>query len=309
MGNSASYYRGETKNGKRHGHGKLYYNRRRTKLAYDGEWSDGKMHGEGKMYYKNGKLKYHGQFVNGVANGQGITYSPDWKSVYEGEFKNDVRHGKGKWYLMDKLLYQGEFLSNYPHFTSEANFQVHIYIGSRKIVYEACLSLTTVKNEIQLTREIESLISLGIASIINASNISNQFKNGYPNFKLLSKYGVFKLYNKGLRYEGDMDIKVTTGSGYYYCPDGSGKYYQSNGLIEYEGQFQDGNMHGYGKIYENGNLEFEGQLSNGLPNGIGKRYYPNGNIKYHGNYINGEASAYGISYREDGTRRYEGEYK
>ena len=65
-------YKGNFKNGKRHGAGKEFYLVRYLNSGYscfrkifEGHYKNGKLHGKGKFYNKNGNVKFKGQFKNG----------------------------------------------------------------------------------------------------------------------------------------------------------------------------------------------------------------------------------------------------
>ena len=79
--------------------------------SYKGEWKDGKKHGQGKFTYGKGKGKgdeYVGEFKSGYRNGQGKYF---WSNgdKYEGEFKDDKPNGQGTYTWSDGRKYVGEF--------------------------------------------------------------------------------------------------------------------------------------------------------------------------------------------------------
>lgn len=65
-------YRGEMKDGKPHGHGRMEYYKitAKNKEKYIGQWHDGKRCGFGIMYFTNGD-KYEGEWVGGIYHGEG----------------------------------------------------------------------------------------------------------------------------------------------------------------------------------------------------------------------------------------------
>ncbi|CAG9333836.1 unnamed protein product [Blepharisma stoltei] len=125
-------YKGEVKNGKRHGFGKFIWN---NGSWYEGEWRNDLRDGEGitcfangniyegeyKLDKKNGKGKfiwadgsrchgdcYEGEFFDDAKNGFGVYYFSHG-FIYEGEFKNNLRNGKGKIIWADNDTYEGNF--------------------------------------------------------------------------------------------------------------------------------------------------------------------------------------------------------
>jgi antitoxin component YwqK of YwqJK toxin-antitoxin module len=75
--------------------------------------------------------------------------------------------------------------------------------------------------------------------------------------------------------------------------NGKGTEYYSNGKIQYEGDYVNGNREGKGKyIWEDGQY-FIGQWKNDLRNGKGILYYSNEKIKYEGDYVDDKKEGYG----------------
>jgi len=72
---------------KYHGNGIEYYEVGNIK-KYEGEFKDGKYHGHGRLYNSNKLLQYAGSFQNGLKHGRGILYN-DGEFVFEGNFLND----------------------------------------------------------------------------------------------------------------------------------------------------------------------------------------------------------------------------
>ena len=127
-------YKGEWKNGKRHGEGTfLYKDGSQYKgdwsldiksgageqiypdgTKYKGNWKNNKYHGMGEINYPD-KQAYIGEFLNGKVEGQGTMNYPGGE-VYVGRFKNGIRHGKGTFILaggfeMKDMWYQGKAAS------------------------------------------------------------------------------------------------------------------------------------------------------------------------------------------------------
>jgi hypothetical protein len=80
-------YKGETKNGLRHGKGEYTYPN--SFFQYEGEWRNGKKDGRGKFILKDGTV-YEGDFVNGEMTGYGKKTWPDGR-YYEGCFHSYTR--------------------------------------------------------------------------------------------------------------------------------------------------------------------------------------------------------------------------
>ncbi len=111
---------------------------------------------------------------------------------------------------------------------------------------------------------------------------------------------------------------------------GTGREYDEEGLLAYEGTFLDGERSGKGVCYEDGVLVYEGQLlagvyegtgrlfdedgmvysgtfSNGLPNGTGTGY--NGGVLcYQGGFVDGLYQGTGEEFYAGGTLKYKGAF-
>jgi len=90
-----SVYRGDFKNDKKHGHGVLAWP---DGQKYEGDWEDNRIsNGKARYTWPDGRA-YKGDFNNGRMTGNGIMQWPDGQT-YEGDFKNNRITGNGimKW--------------------------------------------------------------------------------------------------------------------------------------------------------------------------------------------------------------------
>ena len=81
-----SLYRGQYKNGLKHGAGLIYWENGNT---YYGQFSENKVNGIGVMIYKDGST-YSGQWRDDRANGQGI-FRDEEGVMYDGQWVDDNR--------------------------------------------------------------------------------------------------------------------------------------------------------------------------------------------------------------------------
>ncbi|MGC6366536.1 MAG: MORN repeat-containing protein [Candidatus Marinamargulisbacteria bacterium] len=109
-----------------------------------------------------------------------------------------------------------------------------------------------------------------------------------------------KYYNASgdLLYEGEWKDGQQHGYGTYYYTDGN----------KYEGEWKDGERHGNGTYYFNDGSRYEGEWKDGQQHGYGTYYYTDGN-RYEGEFKGGKKHGQGISYYNNGTKQYEGEWK
>jgi hypothetical protein len=120
------------------GTGKYVYD---SKNIYKGEFKNGKKHGKGEYSIYSTKSKYEGNFIDGEFSGYGtlINYQDEALTVYNarysGLFKNNKPEGQGAYYFQDGSYFAGEFIEGKPN-------------GKRGIFYTKDHSL--YKGDIQL---------------------------------------------------------------------------------------------------------------------------------------------------------------
>ncbi|KAM5138988.1 MORN repeat-containing protein 4 isoform 2-T7 [Callospermophilus lateralis] len=74
---------------------------------YRGEWKEGRRHGFGQLLFADGGT-YLGHFENGLFNGFGVLTFSDG-SRYEGEFAQGKFNGVGVFIRHDNMTFEGEF--------------------------------------------------------------------------------------------------------------------------------------------------------------------------------------------------------
>ena len=70
-------------------------------MKYKGEWKNGCRHGKGVLYGNYG-MEYEGDWKNDKRCGTGVSYFFRYKE-YEGGFDSDLYHGRGTLYIYDKF--------------------------------------------------------------------------------------------------------------------------------------------------------------------------------------------------------------
>lgn len=123
-------YRGNFKDGKYHGNGKLTQMISRFERSYyDGNWDMGVRSGRGTFYngrdklyigeWKNDKRNGHGAYFFGLKDWTENKYSEHWLAEhtenYTGDFVNDLYQGQGTYRWPDGQKYVGGFFANDKH--------------------------------------------------------------------------------------------------------------------------------------------------------------------------------------------------
>lgn len=139
--------------------------------------------------------------------------------------------------------------------------------------------------------------------------------------------GTGKLYEDGvLKYEGSFSQNLFEGDGISYHSNGAvefqgsfsqgnylnGTEYYADGNKKYTGAFVDGKYDGYASFYNDdsdNNLYYVGNFANGMFNGSGKKY-EDGEISYNGDFVDDLRHGSGTSYNvETGNTIYVGEFQ
>ena len=101
-----------------------------------------------------------------------------------------------------------------------------------------------------------------------------------------------------------------------YGQNGKGKEYNFFGILEFEGDYKNGQRNGNGTEYNlNATIRFKGEYLNGKRHGEGKEYYCsehcnycNGTLKYKGEYKNGKRNGKGKEYYRECYLKFDGEF-
>ena len=102
---SRKYYRGDFKDGMRHGKGKLVF---RNEAYYDGEWANDKYEGYGEESLPGGNL-LEGYYTAGRLTSGRVIFGDGRE--YEGEWSNDMPNGTGKMYWRDGHAEEGYWVN------------------------------------------------------------------------------------------------------------------------------------------------------------------------------------------------------
>ena len=237
----------------------------------------------------NDELIFKGEYLNRKRNGKGEEYNSYGEIKFSGDYLNGKRNGTGKEYYKSILLFEGEYLNG-------KKWNGKGYSKNGNLLYELKDGNGFVK-EYDIKSEIL---------------FEGYYKDGERNGKGTEYDSLYKLvmfdgeYYKGKEWNGKRyDLR---GNIMYELKNGKGliKYYNDYDVLEFEGEFFNGELNGIIKIYDNkGFLNIEGEYLNGKKNGKIKEY-KNSKLIFDGEYLYGHKLR-GKEY-VNGILKYEGDY-
>lgn len=283
-------YSGEWKDGQRHGYGKSYY--KGQKLRFEGMWKKDFPY-SGKIYSNQGKVifdglfkdfsgffpfyenvffekLYLGKWKNGKKDGYGILKKFD-QLEYKGFWKQGKMSGKGELFKNGFLHYSGDFKED------ERDGQGVQYYSNGEVKYEGGWKKNKEHGYGEEYKDSE----------IYKGHWKDGMKDGY-----------------GVQWEecseNENYYKSFSGLWKNNEKNGEGLDYFENGMLCYEGEYNE-LEEGFGKeFYLNGNLRYIGQLKDGRYDGKGKLFYDNETLCFEGDFLKGQFY-HGTFYDMDGS--------
>lgn len=185
----------------------------------------------------------------------------------------------------------------------------------------------TVFKPIQSASYLLAIVLASFVFVLGCSSSSSDKKSSSENYDDGSKFsndGTARMFvNENFVWEGDLDE--------YQHAHGNGTVTFTDSNRKYVGDVKNGQLTGYGKLYENDKLKYvgnwdngkfngkgkvylleatyEGNFVNGIFEGYGKLYFPDGKIVYEGMFSNNEYSGYGTLYDNDGSISRQGTFE
>lgn len=132
-------YEGEAFETTKAGYGVEYYPGEPGKeiAAYRGEYKDGKRHGEGVSYYEDGTLKHKGSYKEGLPHGEGVSYHQNGLVRFEGYFEDWMISSGKEYYDNGNLKFEGFYNSGLRHYYGPRYFvQGRIYRENGTLWFE-----------------------------------------------------------------------------------------------------------------------------------------------------------------------------
>ena len=289
-------YDGEWKNGKRNGIGTYVYgDEGENKRTYVGEWKEDRMEGKGLFTYRD-KSTYEGDFVDWKKQGHGVyTYSSS-HDVYDGEWQNGNENGQGTYTYFDGKQWVGEFKdgkkwtgSGFLHYYSKGELLKETYEGEMKEGQYHGHGVLRYEDDAVYDGEWKNGKRDGIGTYVYGDEGENKrtYVGEWKEDRMEGK-GLFTYRDKST-YDGDFVNGKRHGHGVYTFPDGK----------QWIGEFKDDNKwngSGFLYFYKNGKLtgdHYEGELQEGQLHGHGVYTYADGSA-YDGEWKNGKKSGHGV---------------
>jgi hypothetical protein len=207
--NDHDQYIGETKKGKPHGLGILYFIDK-DYIIYQGQWKNGVFHGEGKLDLSD--LTYDGEFKDGKKHGTGYyIFKLEYRTVgfWSGKFKDGSPHGKGKYtWSKNANVFKGKkILGEFNNSFVEGQVKLDFPDGTK---YEGGFKKLQPEKE-------------GTFSSPDGSKFVGTWKNGYRQ----DGEGIH-IYSDGSKYVGEWK-KNRRVKGIEYDKNGKDSYIIENG--------------------------------------------------------------------------------
>jgi len=249
-----------------------------------------------KDYYRVLQLAYLGLFKNEEARTNTVysvefnayKYADPWLLLFVTKYlmEHPIDNSETKLSLVSSLTYSTALTQK----DSEALYAI-AELQKAKFLIEK----TTVDEIVKKAQEYDTKPIVVVVKKHTGKAISGNIENG----KGIKQYSVKdSLVDVGWKYNGSFINGVESGNG---------RLYDKAGIVVYDGNWTNGNYHGYGKLYTNKD-KFEGQFSEGKKNGKGILWNFSDSTKYEGNFRNNLQDGFGILVYNNGERS-EGYYK
>ena len=233
--------------------------------SYIGVFKDGIFDGKNDV----NNIKYVGEYKDGKMDGQGIVTFPDG-GKYVGEFIGGKYHGQGTYSFSTGEVWQGQWKNNF--WTTGKKFSVKEYkeflAGNKEVGKDFSLNNKELLDRKVLLDNEELPTSLLPESkdLPICEGSPAKWSEHVPTWNncIGSRYS----NRLGSKYDGEWK----NGN-----PHGFGISILSNG-DKYIGYFKNGHMHGKGKLSKNNGAYYLGEFKNGKKDGKGEEYKADGRI-------------------------------
>ncbi len=259
-------WKGNMRQGKRHGHGRQTYGQGRG--YYEGDWERDKPHGNGVRVYSNGS-KYVGRFLDGEVHGEGTMFYANGDQ-YIGNFHRGHLSGRGIMKYARGETYDGNFLNGFPYGEGKFTFSDGGYYDGE---YKALKINKGTLLESPLCNGRRE--GFGMRVFTNGSRYTGQWADDkmHGQGQLIQAEGAgyegtfFNGYRMGTgreQYGNIMGIK-------FMCP--MGRYHPGTGYCQYKGNWVRDHWHGDGVFKCCDGRPYTGSFRWGKRHGKGTQEY------------------------------------
>ncbi|NQY08113.1 MAG: tetratricopeptide repeat protein [Flavobacteriales bacterium] len=274
------------------GEAKRYYSNGNIQYAID--YKDGELHGVLKEFYLDGKIKEESNYVNGTIEGESKEYYINGQLASIATYKDGELDGEATSYFINGQL------------KIKGVYEAGVLIGT-KINYH---SNGNLKGKVLFD---ENGKKSGVIEDFDFDGVKYSeldYTNGnVVGYRMYNKAG--DIISEGAKQGGDFQFKgispdgVLKTEGLYNSKggkEGVWKYYDNNGNLNEESEFEKGEQIGVQKTYHvSGDIKRLSHFEDGSFNGKYLEFYHNDVPKYKGVCVDNDLNGAYIEYADDGT--------
>ena len=282
---------GSLKNGLREGLFKFYSN---NSLLSEKNYKNGKLDGKANTYFPNGSIKIECEYKDNELDGYFTRYFENGKIEEEGWYKNGKSESFWLFYfqngkLSSRVYYLNDDLNGIQeYFYPNGNKKIDLYyeygIYTKIVQYD---TLGKVFNTSELNGGTGTLTTL--------------LPNG--KFKQAESYILGELQDTLISYNINGKI-IYNGVHDNGKRNGNVRWFNDDGKLYMEQEYEWGKEQGFRKTYEDGELVSIIEYNDGDIVNIGKYFYPGGKLETEINYENDNKQGYSTYYAPDGQVSY-----
>ncbi len=308
-------YFGKTRNGIPNGKGEITYNEHDSRRSYKGDFKDGMRHGKGKLIFKN-DASYDGEWMYDKYDGYGEESLPGGNVLegfyeagrlingrvyfgdgreYDGEWSDDMPNGMGKMYFRDGHAEEGFWVDGvcaFPDKPTEEQMALYLANLEHQVLDEFRQEKVEVFDASVVEEEAPNAEAVYGSENVQIEGVQEEVATAQEEPQLPEKkngYGT-EDYPNGEHYEGEFLDDMRHGYGVMTYPNGD----------RYEGYYQEGKRHGQGKMtYAAGSI-YDGEWNNSKKSGLGTFTAANGE-RYVGEFADGAFHGQGTYYFANGN--------
>lgn len=197
--------------------------------------------------------------------------------LYEGNWKSGEYHGHGKLFDKGHLTYDGKFKNGFQQGAGT------LFDRNGEVIFKGIFDCYPENGHVCVI-------------VTNGGYKTAKYQGGFKNNK---PHGFGKMEEEHETYEGEFKEGMK---------QGQGKLFKNNGVLKYEGHFENDELSGFGVFHYGNGMRYEGDFENNLRHGTGVEYYFGDSVRYNGNWKNGLYDGIG-QYFDQNKSYYQGSFQ